>query len=41
MLNQIEAEIRLTQGMTGRRALDPKVMSAIAATPRDKFVPDR
>ena len=40
LLNQIEAEVRLTQGMTGRSALDPRVMSAIAATPRDKFVPE-
>lgn len=40
MLDEIESEVRFTQGMTGRSALDPRVISAIARTPRDKFVPE-
>lgn len=40
MLNAIEREVKFTQQMTGRSALDPRVMLAIARTPRDKFVPE-
>jgi protein-L-isoaspartate(D-aspartate) O-methyltransferase len=38
MLDEIESEVRFTQQMIGRNTLDPRVMSAIARTPRDKFV---
>jgi len=39
MIDDIESEVRLTSKMIGRSALDPKVMSAMASTPREKFIP--
>lgn len=39
MLEEIEAELRLTARWTGRGALQPRVRAAIAAVPRDRFVP--
>jgi protein-L-isoaspartate(D-aspartate) O-methyltransferase len=39
MIDDIEREVRLTSKMIGRKMLDPKVMSVMAATPRDKFIP--
>ena len=35
----IENEVKYTRSLIGRSALAPKVMQAIAAVPRDKFVP--
>lgn len=40
MISDIEAEVRYTQHLIGREALDPRVMQAIAEVPRDRFVPD-
>ena len=40
MISDIEAEVRYTQHLIGRKALDPRVMQAIAEVPRDRFVPD-
>jgi protein-L-isoaspartate(D-aspartate) O-methyltransferase len=40
MISDIEAEVRYTQRLTGRKSLDPRVMRAIAAVPRERFVPD-
>jgi protein-L-isoaspartate(D-aspartate) O-methyltransferase len=39
MIDDIESEVRLTSKMIGRNRLNPKVMSAMASTPRDKFIP--
>jgi protein-L-isoaspartate(D-aspartate) O-methyltransferase len=39
MLDAIESEVRFTSNMIGKKALDPKVMSAMSNTPREKFVP--
>ena len=39
MLDQIDAEVRYTSGLIGKDALDARVMAAMAAVPRDKFVP--
>lgn len=40
MIGDIEAEVRFTQHLIGRAALDPRVMQAMAAVPRERFVPD-
>ena len=39
MLKDIEREVHYTRKMIGTDALDPKVMAAMANTPRDAFVP--
>lgn len=39
MLSDIRAEVRYTRSMIGRDELDKKVMQAMAAVPRDEFVP--
>jgi protein-L-isoaspartate(D-aspartate) O-methyltransferase len=39
MLTDIRSEVALTRRMTGRDALDPRVMAAMARVPRDAFVP--
>lgn len=38
MIAEIEAEVAFTRAMTGRKALDKRVMQAIRKVPRDKFV---
>ena len=40
MLRTIETESRLTQGFTGRSALQPEVMEAMGRVPREEFVPE-
>jgi protein-L-isoaspartate(D-aspartate) O-methyltransferase len=40
MLEDIRVETRLIRHLTGRSALDPRVMQAMAQVPRDAFVPD-
>ncbi len=40
MLSDIETEVRYTQHLIGRKALDPRVMKAMAEVPRDRFVPE-
>lgn len=40
MLREIAREARLTHTQTGLRSLDPRVMKAMAETPRDVFVPE-
>ncbi|MGD2112899.1 MAG: protein-L-isoaspartate(D-aspartate) O-methyltransferase [Gammaproteobacteria bacterium] len=39
MLDDIEAEVRYTQHLIGREALDARVMQAMADVPRASFVP--
>ncbi len=39
MLQEIEADTRLTARQTGRKALDSRVMAALARVPRHEFVP--
>ena len=39
MLKDIEREVQYTRNMIGKDALDPRVMAAMANTPRDEFVP--
>jgi len=39
MLADIRAEVSYTRSMIGRNELDKKVMQAMAAVPRDEFVP--
>jgi protein-L-isoaspartate(D-aspartate) O-methyltransferase len=39
MLDDIEHEVHYTRKMIGRDALDPRVMKAMADTPRNEFVP--
>lgn len=39
MLAEIEAEVGYTSDLTGRKALDPRVMAAMARVPREQFVP--
>ena len=39
MLDDIESEVRFTSHMIGKNSLDPKVMSVMSKTPREKFVP--
>ncbi|HKJ77826.1 MAG TPA: protein-L-isoaspartate O-methyltransferase, partial [Gammaproteobacteria bacterium] len=40
MLEDIGMEVRLTRDHTGRHALDPRVMEAVARVPRHRFVPE-
>ena len=40
MLEKINSEVMFTSDMIGKKQLDPKVMSAMANTLREKFVPD-
>ena len=40
LLNDIRAEIKYTQPLTGKASFSEKVMGAMAAVPREKFVPD-
>ena len=39
MLADIDMEVAATRGLTGRDALDARVMQAMRKVPRDKFVP--
>lgn len=39
MLRDIEQEVALTRHETGKAALDPRVMAAVANVPRERFVP--
>lgn len=39
MLNTIEREVHYTRSLIGKNALDPRVMAAMAAVPRERFVP--
>jgi protein-L-isoaspartate(D-aspartate) O-methyltransferase len=39
MLQTIERECSLTRHLTGRSAFDPRVLEAMAAVPREEFVP--
>ena len=39
LLDDIKREVRFTRKMIGRDALDPRVMDAMAKTPREEFVP--
>lgn len=39
MLAEIEAEVEYTRDLTGRKALDTRVMAAMARVPREEFVP--
>ena len=39
MLRTIAAECKYTYGLTGVRSISPAVMDAMAAVPRDRFVP--
>jgi protein-L-isoaspartate(D-aspartate) O-methyltransferase len=39
LIRDIEEEVRLTRTLTGRDALNPRVMTAMAAVPRHEFVP--
>ena len=39
MIAEIEAEVEYTRGLTGRKALDPRVMAVMARVPREQFVP--
>ncbi len=39
MLDTIESEVHYTRSLIGKNALDPRVMAAMAAVPRDQFVP--
>jgi len=39
MIADIEAEVAYTRTLTGRKALDPRVMAVMARVPREKFVP--
>jgi len=41
LLADIEYETRATQAWTGRVALNPRVLSAMAQVPRHRFVPER
>ena len=39
MVAEIEAEVEYTRSLTGRKALDPRVMAVMGQVPREKFVP--
>lgn len=39
MLADLDMEVRLTRDHTGRDALDPRVLEAVAKVPRHRFVP--
>jgi protein-L-isoaspartate(D-aspartate) O-methyltransferase len=40
MIADIEQEVEYTSRLIGKRALDPRVMKAMAEVPREAFVPD-
>jgi protein-L-isoaspartate(D-aspartate) O-methyltransferase len=40
MVSVIEAEVRLLSGETGIEAIDPRILEAMRAVPRNDFVPD-
>jgi protein-L-isoaspartate(D-aspartate) O-methyltransferase len=40
MIADIEAEVEYTRSLTGRDALDPRVMAVMGQVPREQFVPD-
>lgn len=40
MLEDIESEVRYTRSLTGRDALDPRVIAAMGRVPRERFVPE-
>jgi protein-L-isoaspartate(D-aspartate) O-methyltransferase len=40
MIADIEAEVEYTRSLTGRDALDPRVMAVMGQVPRKQFVPD-
>ncbi len=39
MIAEIEREVEFTQRQIGKKAFDPRVMAAMRAVPREKFVP--
>ncbi len=39
MLDTIEREVHYTRSLIGKNALEPRVMAAMGAVPRDRFVP--
>jgi protein-L-isoaspartate(D-aspartate) O-methyltransferase len=39
MIADIEAEVDYTRSLTGRKALDPRVMAVMGQVPREQFVP--
>jgi protein-L-isoaspartate(D-aspartate) O-methyltransferase len=39
MIADIEAEVEYTRTLTGRKALNPRVMAVMGQVPREKFVP--
>ena len=41
LLDEIVAEVRATEGYTGRKALSDVVMTAMAGVPRHQFVPSQ
>ncbi|MFO7983500.1 MAG: protein-L-isoaspartate(D-aspartate) O-methyltransferase [Desulfuromonadales bacterium] len=41
MVRTIEREMEMTQEMTGRSSLDPRVLQAMEKIPRDEFVPEQ
>lgn len=41
MVRAIEREMEMTQDMTGRSSLDPRVLQAMEKVPRDEFVPEQ
>ncbi|NIP73173.1 MAG: protein-L-isoaspartate(D-aspartate) O-methyltransferase [Gammaproteobacteria bacterium] len=40
MIRDIQSEMQLTRGSTGRGALDPRVLAALESVPREEFVPE-
>ena len=40
MIADIEAEVEYTRSLTGRDALDPRVMAVMGLVPREQFVPE-
>jgi protein-L-isoaspartate(D-aspartate) O-methyltransferase len=40
MLNDIEREVTLTRHLTGKEALDDRVMEAMKQVPRHEFLPE-
>ncbi len=40
LIRDIEREVALTRDMIGKKALDTRVMDAVAQVPREQFVPD-
>ena len=39
MITDIESEVEYTHSLTGRKALNPRVMAVMGQVPREKFVP--